>query len=103
MAVVDKRVVAGPDLLDDLVARIVAVRMDGDQASAERAGAILRDYFALVQEGAEFRNGDLKSLLKVVAEDPEVSLRSLYESGRQRSFGKKVLAPYLPKTRRYVG
>ena len=47
VAVVDERIVARPDLLDDLLAGIVAVRMDGDQPAARArarlaSGAITR-------------------------------------------------------------
>jgi phosphate starvation-inducible PhoH-like protein len=38
----------------------------------------------------------------VVTADPEVTLRSLVNSGRQRNFGKKVLAPKTVNQRRYV-
>ena len=48
-----------------------------------------------MSEGAVFKNGDLNSLLRVVTADPEVTLRALFDSGKQRSFGKKVLAPKL--------
>jgi phosphate starvation-inducible PhoH-like protein len=49
-----------------------------------------------------FSNGDLHSFLRVVTEDSEVSLRQLVLSGKQRSFGKKVLAPRSVNQRRYV-
>jgi len=38
----------------------------------------------------------------VVTLDPEVSLRALVESGRQRNFGKKALAPKSVNQRRYL-
>ena len=40
--------------------------------------------------------------MRVVTADPGVSLRRLVESGRSRSFGKKVLAPKTVNQRRYV-
>ena len=46
-----------------------------------------------MREGHVFNNGDLNSYLRVVTADPEVSLRALVQSGTQRNFGKKVLAP----------
>ncbi|MDP9054586.1 MAG: PhoH family protein, partial [Acidobacteriota bacterium] len=70
--------------------------------AVSRAEGILLDYFALVREGVVFRNGDLNSLLRVVAADPAVTLRSLFKSGQQRSFGKKVLAPKTVTQRRYL-
>jgi hypothetical protein len=46
--------------------------------------------------------GDLNSYLRVVTEDPEVSFRALVQSGRQRNFGKKMLAPKTVNQRRYL-
>ncbi len=79
-----------------------SLAIEGEPAAVSRAENILQDYFALVNEGAVFRNGDLNSLLRVVTDDPEVSLRALFDSGRQRSFGKKVLAPKTATQRRYL-
>ncbi|MGA8025540.1 MAG: PhoH family protein, partial [Bryobacteraceae bacterium] len=44
----------------------------------------------------------LNSYLRVVTTDPDVSLRRLVESGKSRTFGKKVLAPKTVNQRRYV-
>src|SRR5205085_4574898 len=49
-----------------------------------------------------FNNGDLNSYLRVVSGDAETTLRRLVESGRQRNFGKKALAPKTVNQRRYV-
>ena len=79
-----------------------ALAIEGEPAAVARAEHILQDYFALVKEGAVFKNGDLNSLLRVVTADPDVTLRALFDSGRQRSFGKKVLAPKTATQRRYL-
>ncbi len=79
-----------------------ALAIEGEPAAVARAEHILQDYFALVKEGAVFKNGDLNSLLRVVTMDPEVTLRALFDSGKQRSFGKKVLAPKTATQRRYL-
>lgn len=79
-----------------------SLEIDGDEPNVIRAASILEDYFALVKEGQVFSNGDLNSYLRVVTADPEVTLRSLVHSGRQRSFGKKVVAPKTVNQRRYV-
>src|SRR6266853_6228282 len=79
-----------------------SLEIEGEEPNVIRAAAILEDYFALVKEGQSFHNGDLNSYLRVVTEDPEVTLRSLVHSGRQRNFGKKVLAPKTVNQRRYV-
>jgi phosphate starvation-inducible PhoH-like protein len=79
-----------------------SVEIEGEEEGVIRAAAILEDYAALVKEGHTFANGDLGSYLRVVTEDPEVTLRALVHSARQRHFGKKALAPKTVNQRRYV-
>ena len=79
-----------------------SLEIEGEESDVTRAGNILEDYFALIQEGHVFNNGDLNSYLRVVTGDAETSLRGLINSGRQRNFGKKVLAPKTVNQRRYV-
>src|SRR5690349_6855307 len=83
-------------LIDD------SLEIEGEPANVSRAENILEDYVALVREGHVFNNGDLNSYLRVCTEDPEVSLRALVSSGRQRTFGKKLLAPKTVNQRRYM-
>ncbi|HXI40569.1 MAG TPA: PhoH family protein [Bryobacteraceae bacterium] len=79
-----------------------SLEIEGEPANVARAENILEDYVALVREGHIFNNGDLNSYLRVCTEDPEVSLRALVSSGRQRTFGKKALAPKTVNQRRYM-
>jgi len=79
-----------------------SIELEGDDASVARAEQILNDYAALVREGHVFNNGDLNNYLRVVTSDSEASLRSLIESGKQRTFGKKVITPKTMMQRRYV-
>jgi phosphate starvation-inducible PhoH-like protein len=78
------------------------LEIEGEEAGASRAAEILEEYFELIREGNSFNNGDLNCYFRVVTADAEVSLRSLVESGRQRNFGKKTLAPKTVNQRRYV-
>jgi len=78
------------------------IEIDGEPGQVARAEQIFEDYFALVREGQIFKNGDLNSLLRVVTSDPDVTLRNLVNSGKQRSFGKKLLAPKTVTQRRYL-
>jgi phosphate starvation-inducible PhoH-like protein len=78
------------------------LEIEGEEACVARAESILADYVALVAEGHTFSNGDLNSYLRVVTQDPEVTLRRLVVSSKQRSFGKKLLAPKTVNQRRYV-
>src|SRR6266853_1952304 len=79
-----------------------SLEIEGEPANVARAENILEDYVALVREGHVFNNGDLNSYLRVCTEDPEVSLRALVSSGRQRTFGKKLLTPKTVNQRRYL-
>lgn len=79
-----------------------SLEVEGEEPQVRRAEQILGDYVNLVEQGHVFNNGDLNSFLRVVTADPNVSLRRLVESGKSRSFGKKVLAPKTVNQRRYV-
>jgi len=78
------------------------LEIEGEAENVSRAETILEDYNTLMSEGHVFNNGDLNSFLRVVTNDPEVSLRALVRSGKQRNFGKKMLAPKTVNQRRYL-
>jgi phosphate starvation-inducible protein PhoH and related proteins len=78
------------------------LEIEGEVENVTRAANILEDYNTLLREGHVFTNGDLNSYLRVVTNDREVSLRALVNSGKQRNFGKKVLAPKTVNQRRYL-
>ena len=78
------------------------LEIEGEPENVTRAANILEDYNTLLREGHVFTNGDLNSYLRVVTNDREVSLRALVNSGKQRNFGKKVLAPKTVNQRRYL-
>jgi phosphate starvation-inducible PhoH-like protein len=79
-----------------------SLELEGEAEGVSRANGILDDYFSLIGEGQVFSNGDLNSYLRVVTGDADTTLRGLVTSGRQRSFGKKVLTPKNVNQRRYI-
>ncbi|HZS49413.1 MAG TPA: PhoH family protein [Bryobacterales bacterium] len=79
-----------------------SLEIEGEPERVRRAESILEDYVYLVQQGQVFTNGDMKSYLRVAVEDPQVSLRNLVASAKQRNFGKKSLAPRSVNQMRYV-
>jgi phosphate starvation-inducible PhoH-like protein len=79
-----------------------SMEIEGEEDNVLRAARILSDYAALTREGHLFNNGDLNSFLRVVTADADASLRGLVESGKQRSFGKKVITPKTMVQRRYI-
>jgi phosphate starvation-inducible PhoH-like protein len=79
-----------------------SIEIEGADADVERAAEILNDYATLIREGQVFNNGDLNSYLRVVTADRETTLRALVQTGKQRSFGKKTIAPKTMTQRRYM-
>ncbi len=79
-----------------------SLEIEGEEADVARVESILDDYAALARQGHAFTNGDVNCYLRVVTEDRDVSLRDLVSSGKQRSFGKKPVAPKGGNQRRYL-
>jgi phosphate starvation-inducible PhoH-like protein len=79
-----------------------SVVIQGAAADVARAEQVFADYHHLLRTGFTFSNGDLGSMLRLVATDPTVSLRTLAEAGRARSFGKRPITPKSMNQRRYM-
>lgn len=79
-----------------------ALEIEGPEEGVSRTESILADYAALVGAGHVFANGDLLDCLRVVTSDPSITLRTLVESGRQRTFGKKIVTPKTLNQRIYL-
>jgi phosphate starvation-inducible PhoH-like protein len=80
-----------------------AVQVEGSQESLARIERIFGDYEHLRRNGVNLQNGELHSMLKLVVADPAVTLRSLAESGKQRSTGiKRMVQPRSLNQRHYV-
>ncbi len=81
-----------------------SVHVSGPQAEIDRVEGIFADFEHLRQRGIHPHNGELHTLLKLVVCDPSVTLRSLVESGKQRSPGgvKRIVQPRSINQRCYV-
>ena len=79
-----------------------SLEIEGESGSVERMQQIVEDYGLLLKEGVSFSNGDLKAYLKVVVEDPALSLRTLVHGSQHRQFGKKAAVPKSPNQRLYL-
>lgn len=79
-----------------------SIEIEGEERSVLKAKSIFEDFMALLDEGHVIAGPDLNNLLRVVTLEPETSLKSLFLGGKQRSFGKKMLAPKTINQRRYV-
>ena len=84
--------------------RADAVHVSGPAESIARVEGIFGDFEHLRQRGVHPHNGELQALLKLVVCDPSVTLRSLVESGKQRSTGgvKRIVQPRSINQRCYV-
>ncbi|WP_263368139.1 PhoH family protein [Edaphobacter bradus] len=80
-----------------------AIHVTGNADSVARVERVFADFDALRRSGVNLHNGELHGMLKVVVADPSVTLRSLVDSGKQRSSGvKRMVQPRSPNQRKYV-
>ena len=79
------------------------IQVTGPIEGVEQVERIFADYESLRKGGVTLQNGELKGMLKLVIADPGVSLKSLVDSGKQRSAGvKRMVQPRSPNQRKYV-
>ena len=80
-----------------------AVHVDGPEPAVALVRQIFADFEALRRQGINPHNGELNALLRLVVTDPAVTLRSLSDSGKQRSAGvKRTVQPRSINQRKYV-
>ena len=79
-----------------------SIEIQGAQRDVARAEQVFEDYAQLQRSGFSFQNGDLGSMLRLLAADPNLTLRGLAEAGKQRSFGKRTVQPKSLNQRRYI-
>ena len=91
----------GLDVQIDL--RSDSIQVLGEPAAVARVEGLFADFEHLRKAGVHPHNGELNALLKLVVADPAVTLRSLIDSGKQRSAGaKRTVQPRSPNQRKYV-
>ncbi|HEV2215868.1 MAG TPA: PhoH family protein, partial [Terracidiphilus sp.] len=80
-----------------------AVHVHGPDEAVARVQRIFQDFEALRRQGIHPHNGELNGMLRLVVADPATTLRSLADSGKQRSAGvKRAVQPRSVNQRRYV-
>jgi phosphate starvation-inducible PhoH-like protein len=80
-----------------------AVQVQGPEESVMRVRGIFEDFEALRKQGIHPHNGELNGMLRMVTADPSVTLKSLADSGKQRSAGvKRMVQPRSINQRKYV-
>ena len=80
-----------------------AVHVEGPDEGVTRVQRIFQDFEALRRQGVNPHNGELNGMLRLVVADPATTLRSLSDSGKQRSAGvKRTVQPRSINQRKYV-
>jgi phosphate starvation-inducible protein PhoH and related proteins len=79
------------------------VMLEGSAESLAIVEQIFADFEHLRKAGVHPHNGELNGMLKLVVADPEVTLRKLVDSGKQRSAGvKRMVQPRSLNQRTYL-
>src|SRR5262252_5920169 len=76
--------------------------IEGEQESVDQAVRIVEEYNHLTRHGRSLTSAEVKSLMRVATDEPHESPRGMFEHGRTRSFGKKVVTPKNASQRRYM-
>jgi phosphate starvation-inducible protein PhoH and related proteins len=80
-----------------------AVHVEGPEAGVMRVQCIFQDFEAMRKQGINPHNGEMNELLRMVVADPASTLRSLADSGKQRSAGiKRTVQPRSTNQRKYL-
>ncbi|HZC44465.1 MAG TPA: PhoH family protein [Acidobacteriaceae bacterium] len=80
-----------------------ALYLEGEPDVIDRVEQIFADYEALRRAGVTLQNGELNGMLKLVVADKTVTLRSLVDSGKQRSTGiRRMVQPRSVNQRQYL-
>ena len=81
-----------------------SIEIEGAAKDVARAEQVFADFAHLQRTGHSFNNGDLGSMLRLLAEDSTATLRGLADAGRQRSMGvgKRTVQPKSKNQRLYV-
>src|ERR1700729_2230774 len=80
-----------------------AVHVEGPDEAVGRVRRIFEDFEALRRQGINPHNGELNGMLRLVVADPATTLRSLADSGKQRSAGvKRTVQPRSLNQRKYL-
>ena len=78
------------------------LEIEGGDLNVARAQRLVEEYVELVDSGVRFDGAELQAFLKILAQDPTVTLKGLAEAGRPRTFGKKTITPKSLNQRLYV-
>lgn len=78
------------------------VTIEGPEDRVDRVRRFLNTYVDLVHEGQDIAGNDLKNIIRVMQQDPSLTLRDLAAVSRQRMVGKKSIHPRSLNQWRYL-
>jgi len=76
--------------------------VEGPQEGVDQAVRIIEEYNHLTKHGRVLSGTEIKSLMRVATEEPQISPRGMFEHARTRSFGKKTVTPKSANQRHYM-
>ncbi len=78
------------------------LEIEGADNEVRRAQRLVEEYAGLVESGTRFDSSEVESFLRIIGQDPGVTLKGLAEAGSPRTFGKKSITPKSLNQRTYV-
>jgi phosphate starvation-inducible protein PhoH and related proteins len=78
------------------------LEIEGGELNVARAQRLIEEYVDLVDNGVHIDSAEMRAFLKILAQDPTITLRGLAEAGRPRALGKKTITPKSLNQRLYV-
>ena len=78
------------------------LEIEGAELNVARAQRLVEEYVELVDNGIRIDSAELQAFLKILSEDPTVTLKGLAEAGRPRALGKKTITPKSLNQRLYI-
>ena len=78
--------------------------IEGSDEDMDRVAHVLQQYNELVRGGKQFRNGEIKAMLRLALERPSEPVKQLMEpaGGQHKHPGKKVVTPRSANQRAYL-
>ena len=78
------------------------LEIEGAELNVARAQRLVEEYVELVDNGVRIDGAELQAFLKILSQDPTVTLKGLAEAGRPRALGKKTITPKGLNQRLYI-
>jgi phosphate starvation-inducible PhoH-like protein len=76
--------------------------IEGSDTHVDVIEQLVLDYNQVRQEGIQFSNSDLKSIIKILSEDSTLRLQDCFPGTKTRICGRKAIAPRGLNQRRYL-